>query len=152
MKQNSLTKKIFMALVLGITMGVISLFVRENLIASGNNETWNLINSILFQDITASEGARSFGLFYIIGQLFINSLQLVIIPMVFTSIIIAVTNIKDSKSLKRISYKTFLGFGSSSILALVYASFVGMIAYKSNLFSVAINNVSVAGEIGRAHV
>ncbi|WP_432204971.1 dicarboxylate/amino acid:cation symporter [Cetobacterium somerae] len=145
MKQNSLTKKIFMALILGITMGVISLFVRENLIASGNNETWNLINSILFQDITASEGARSFGLFYIIGQLFINSLQLVIIPMVFTSIIIAVTNIKDSKSLKRISYKTFLGFGSSSILALVYASFVGMIAYKSNLFSVAINNVSVAG-------
>ncbi|MDX8335346.1 dicarboxylate/amino acid:cation symporter [Candidatus Cetobacterium colombiensis] len=145
MKQNSLTKKIFMALILGITMGVISLFVRENLIASGNNETWNLINSILFQDITASEGAKSFGLFYIIGQLFINSLQLVIIPMVFTSIIIAVTNIKDSKSLKRISYKTFLGFGSSSILALVYASFVGMIAYKSNLFSVAINNVSVAG-------
>jgi Na+/H+-dicarboxylate symporter len=145
MKQNSLTKKIFMALILGITMGVISLFVRENLIASGNNETWNLINSILFQDITASEGARSFGLFYIIGQLFINSLQLVIIPMVFTSIIIAVTNIKDSKSLKRISYKTFLGFGSSSILALVYASFVGMIAYKSNLFSVAINNVSVSG-------
>ena len=145
MKKNNLTKKIFYALVLGVSMGVAFLFLRENLIAQGKESVWNTINSILFQDITKTEGAKSFGIFYIIGQLFINALQLVIIPMVFTSIIIAVTSIQDSKSLKRISYKTFLGFGLSSVLSLLYASVVGMIAYKANLFSVAINKVSGAG-------
>ncbi|MGL4358192.1 dicarboxylate/amino acid:cation symporter [Cetobacterium sp.] len=145
MKKNNLTKKIFFALVLGVTLGIGFLFLRENLIQNGKIETWNMINSILFQDITRPEAAKAFGIFYIIGQLFINALQLVIIPMVFTSIIIAVTNIQDSKSLKRISYKTFLGFGSSSILALVYASIVGMMAYKAKLFSVSIQNVSMTG-------
>ncbi|MGL5702148.1 MAG: dicarboxylate/amino acid:cation symporter [Cetobacterium sp.] len=145
MKKNNLTKKIFFALVLGVTLGIGFLFLRENLIQNGKIETWNMINSILFQDITRPKAAKAFGIFYIIGQLFINALQLVIIPMVFTSIIIAVTNIQDSKSLKRISYKTFLGFGSSSILALVYASIVGMMAYKAKLFSVSIQNVSMTG-------
>ncbi|MGL4653044.1 dicarboxylate/amino acid:cation symporter [Cetobacterium sp.] len=145
MKKNNLTKKIFFALVLGVTLGVGFLFLRENLIQNGKIETWNMVNSILFQDITRPEGAKALGIFYIIGQLFINALQLVIIPMVFTSIIIAVTNIQDSKSLKRISYKTFLGFGSSSVLALVYASIVGMMAYKGKLFSASIQNISVSG-------
>ena len=145
MKKNNLTKKIFFALVLGVTLGIGFLFLRENLVQSGRVETWNIINSILFQDITRAEGAKALGIFYIIGQLFINALQLVIIPMVFTSIIIAVTNIQDSKSLKRISYKTFLGFGLSSVLALVYASIIGMMAYKAKLFSASIQNVSVSG-------
>lgn len=145
MKKNNLTKKIFFALVLGVTLGVGFLFLRENLIQNGKIETWNMVNSILFQDITRPEGAKALGIFYIIGQLFINALQLVIIPMVFTSIIIAVTNIQDSKSLKRISYKTFLGFGSSSVLALVYASIIGMMAYKGKLFSASIQNISVSG-------
>ncbi|MGL4977443.1 MAG: dicarboxylate/amino acid:cation symporter [Cetobacterium sp.] len=144
-KKNNLTKKIFFALVLGVTLGIGFLFLRENLVQNGKGEVWNTINSILFQDITRPEGAKALGVFYIIGQLFINALQLVIIPMVFTSIIIAVTNIQDSKSLKRISYKTFLGFGSSSVLALVYASIVGMMAYKGKLFSASIQNISVSG-------
>ncbi|MCQ8211340.1 dicarboxylate/amino acid:cation symporter [Cetobacterium somerae] len=145
MKKNNLTKKIFCALILGVTMGIVALFLREKLVASGNIELWNTINSILFQDITRPEGNKSLGIFFIVGQLFINALQIVIIPMVFTSIIIAVTNIQDSKSLKRISGKTFLGFGLSSILALLYASVVGMIAYKADLFSVTINQVTGGG-------
>ncbi|MEG0068306.1 dicarboxylate/amino acid:cation symporter [Cetobacterium sp.] len=142
MKKISLTKRIFIALISGVTMGVIFLFLRENLMSNGNHEIWHTINSILFQDITRIEGSKAIGLFYIIGQLFINSLQLVIIPMVFTSIIIAVTNIQDAKRLKRISYKTFLGFGMSSVLALIYASIIGMAAYRAKLFTVTINQMS----------
>ncbi len=142
MKKNDLTKKIFIALIFGVGIGILFLILREWLILNGKIEVWSTINSLLFQDITKDEGSKAIGILYIIGQLFINSLQLIIIPMVFTSIIIAVTNIEDSKSLKRISIKTFLGFGLSSLLALVYVSIIGMIGYKKNLFSVVINSVS----------
>ncbi|MGL6154415.1 MAG: dicarboxylate/amino acid:cation symporter [Cetobacterium sp.] len=145
MKKNNLTKKIFMALILGVTFGIGFLFLREHLINSGNHHHWNSINSLLFQDITRDEGSKAIGVLYIFGQLFINALQLVIIPMVFTSIVIAVTNIQDSKSLKRISGKTFLGFGLSSVLALAYASIVAMVAYKAKLFTVAIGTVAGGG-------
>ncbi|MGL5982614.1 MAG: dicarboxylate/amino acid:cation symporter [Cetobacterium sp.] len=142
MKKNELTKKIFTALVSGITLGVLFLFLRQHLLKTGQEALWYRINSLLFQDINHVSGAKSLGLFYITGQLFINALQLVIIPMVFTSIIIAVTNISDSKTLKRISLKTFIGFGGSSILALIFASLVGLTAYKKGLFTTSITELS----------
>lgn len=142
MKKNQLTKKIFMALISGIGLGIMFLFLRQHLMTNGKEEIWKQINSILFQDINHPSGANSLGILYITGQLFINALQLVIIPMVFTSIIIAVTNISDSKTLKRISFKTFLGFGGSSVFALIFASIIGLLAYKKGLFSATISNIS----------
>ncbi|MGL6119827.1 MAG: dicarboxylate/amino acid:cation symporter, partial [Fusobacteriaceae bacterium] len=142
MKKNQLTKKIFIALVSGITLGVLFLFLRQHLLKTGQEALWHQINSLLFQDINHVSGAKSFGILYITGQLFINALQLVIIPMVFTSILMAVTNISDSKTLKRISLKTFIGFGGSSILALIFASLVGLTAYKRGLFTTSITEIS----------
>ena len=84
MKKTNLTKKIFCAFILGITMGVAALFLREKLITNGNLDLWNTINSILFQELTRPEGAKSLGIFYISGKLVINALQLVIIQRVFT--------------------------------------------------------------------
>ena len=64
-----------------------------------------------YSRIFRKQGATSaIGVFYIVGQLFVNSLQLVIVPMVFTSIALAMCNISDTKKLGRISYKTILGF------------------------------------------
>lgn len=71
--------------------------------ASGNSGIWQTINDLLFQDITAEGAERAFGLFYIIGQLFIKALQLVIIPMVFTSIALAIGSIADTRTMGRIS-------------------------------------------------
>lgn len=142
MKKNQLTKKIFIALISGIGLGIMFLFLRQHLVTNGKEIIWKQINSLLFQDINQASGAKSFGILYITGQLFINALQLVIIPMVFTSIIIAVTNISDSKTLKRISLKTFIGFGGSSILALFFASVIGLLAYKKGVFSALISQMS----------
>lgn len=144
MKKNDLTKKIFIGLISGVVVGIIFLFLREYLIETNNSELWGKLNNLLFQDISKAEGNKAIGILYIVGQLFINALQVVIIPMVFTSIIIAVTNIQDSKSLKRISSKTFLGFGFSYIVALAFASIVGMLAYKANVFSASITKGTVS--------
>ena len=77
-------------------LGVIPL--REHLNASGNSDSWNVINHLLFADISASGNESAIGLFYIIGQLFVRSLQLVIVPMVFTIIVLAMVRISDGKT------------------------------------------------------
>ena len=79
MKQgkNTLAIKMTIALIAGIVAGFIFILLREKV--GGNSDTWKFINSLLFQDISAKGAERSLGIFYIIGQLLVNSLQLVII-------------------------------------------------------------------------
>ncbi|WP_366777418.1 cation:dicarboxylase symporter family transporter [uncultured Clostridium sp.] len=113
---NKLAIKMAVALILGLIAGIGCIFIRENLNANGNNDLWISINNILFQDISVEGATNAIGIFYILGQLFVNSLQLVIVPMVFTSIALAMCKISDTKTLGRISYKTILGFLTTSVL------------------------------------
>lgn len=139
---NKLAIKMATALIIGLIVGTSFIFLRENLISSGNSDTWTMINNLLFQDITNKEASNAIGIFYIVGQLFINSLQLVIVPMVFTSITLAMCNISDTKKLGRISYKTILGFLATSLFALILAGIFGMTANKLGLFNVSIDNIA----------
>lgn len=139
---NKLAIKMATALIIGLIAGTSFIFLREKLILSGNYDTWVMINNLLFQDITNKEASNAIGIFYIVGQLFINSLQLVIVPMVFTSITLAMCNISDTKKLGRISYKTILGFLATSLFALILAGIFGMTADKLGLFNVSIDNIA----------
>lgn len=149
MKKNNLKKnpnelaiKMVVALILGLIAGTSFIFLREYLNGNGKGDLWLTINNLLFQDITAEQGRNAIGIFYILGQLFINSLQLVIIPMVFTSIALAMCHISDTKKLGRISYKTILGFAATSIFALLLAGILGFSAHKMGLFNVTIGNIA----------
>ncbi len=135
MKKMSLAKKMFIAMMMGLIVGVGFLVLRESLVSSGKIETWNMINNLLFQDINAPGAERAIGLFYIVGQLFINSLQLVIIPMVFVSIVLAVSGISDTKTLGRISMKTVGFFLMTTTIALIFAALVGVTVYSMGLFN-----------------
>lgn len=145
-KNNStaLAIRMSISLVLALIIGITFILIRESLISNDKVEIWNTINSILFQDITTDEGRNSLGLFYILGQLFINCLQLIIIPMVFSSIALAMCHISDTKKLGRISYKTLLSFLTTSTFALATACIFGFIAYKLGFFNVhlSINGVT----------
>ena len=120
----SLAKRMAISLVCGLVAGLAFMFLREHLNASGQAQTWTTINNLLFQDITAEGAERAFGIFYIIGQLFIKALQLVIIPMVFTSISLAIGSIADTRTMGRISAKTLFWFLLCSFLALLLAGCV----------------------------
>ena len=135
MKNLSLAKKMLIALVLGLIAGWGCMMLRENLIAGGNQATWTTINRILFQDISAEGATTAVGIFYIIGQLFINSLQLIIVPMVFTSITLAICNMKDTNRLGRISTKTISTFLLTTVCALMFAGVVGAIIYETGAFN-----------------
>ncbi len=139
---NRVAIKMAIALVLGLIAGIGCLLLRENLIANGNADIWTKINNILFQDISAEGATSAIGIFYIIGQLFVNSLQLIIVPMVFTSIALAMCKISDTKKLGRISFKTISGFLITSFFALALAGVIGFIIKNLGLFTANVENVA----------
>ena len=139
---NKLAIKMAVALILGLIAGVGCIILRESLNANGNAHIWTSINNILFQDISKEGATNAIGIFYILGQLFVNALQLVIVPMVFTSIALAMCKIGDTKKLERISYKTILGFLATSVLALALAGAVGFIIKNLGLFTANVENVT----------
>ena len=132
------------SLVCGLAAGLAFMFLRESLISGGKSEVWTTINDLLFQDITAEGAERSFGIFYIVGQLFIKALQLVIVPMVFTSIALAIGSIADTRTMGRISAKTLFWFLLCSFLALLLASSVGYITFSMGLFNTHIEGLTEA--------
>lgn len=141
---SSLAVKMGIALVLGIIAGFLCMYLREYLNGSGQSGTWQTINNILFQDITAEGAESAIGIFYIIGQMFIRALQLVIVPMVFTSITLAIGTISDTKTLGRISFKTIFWFLLCSFFALLLAAIVGLLLFNQGLFTANIQGLSAA--------
>ena len=107
MKNNSkrLAVKMLIAMVSGIVAGLVFMAIRET--AGADSALWQTLNNWLFQDITAKGAEKAIGIFYIGGQLFVRALQLVIVPMVFTSIVLAIGTIRDAATLGRVSAKTF---------------------------------------------
>ena len=130
----SLAMKMVIALILGIVVGIGAILLRVKLVEGGNPETWNTINNLLFADITAEGNEKAIGLFYIIGQLFVKAMQVIIIPMVFTSIVIAMIRISDAKKLGRIASKTIGYFLLTTVIAILIASVCGMLSYNAGLF------------------
>jgi Na+/H+-dicarboxylate symporters len=143
-KGNKLAIQMAVALVLGLIAGGGFMFLRETLNANGNAETWQTINKILFQDITVEGAESAIGIFYILGQLFVNSLQLIIVPMVFTSIAMAICRVTDTKKLGRISGKTISWFMFTTSLALLIAGTIGIFVYNAGGFEVVVEGVGQA--------
>ncbi len=136
-KKNSknLTVKMMIALIAAVICGVAVITLRESLNAAGNTAAWKTINDLLFADISAAGNEKAIGLFYIVGQLFVRALQVVIIPMVFTSIVLAMIRISDSRKLGRISGRTIGYFLCTTVIGILLAAIVGMIAYKAGAFN-----------------
>ena len=141
-KSNRLAIKMLISMVAGIAVGLIFIVIRERLGAS--SAAWQTINNWLFQDITAQGAEKAVGLFYIGGQLFVKSLQLVIVPMVFSSIVLAISTIRDASTLGRVSAKTFGWFLLTTTVALVLAGSVALTCFNKGLFNTTIEGLSAA--------
>lgn len=139
MENNKLAIQMLTAMVAGIFAGLLFMSMRERM--GADSATWLMVNRILFQDITAAGGESSLGLFYIGGQLFIRALQLVIVPMVFSSIVLAVSEIEEASTLGRVSAKTIGWFMMTSIAALIMASVVAMVCFRNGFFHVDIHGI-----------
>ncbi|MBR3270404.1 MAG: dicarboxylate/amino acid:cation symporter [Clostridia bacterium] len=146
---RKLTVKMLVAMVAAVVCGLGVIALRESLTAAGNTAAWNTINNLLFADISAAGNEKAIGLFYLIGQLFVKALQLVIVPMVFTSIVLAMLRISDSRKLGRISSKTIGMFLLTTVVSIVLAAIVGMVAFNLGAFrNTALDMAGSAGNTG----
>lgn len=137
---NKLAIQMLTAMVSGILAGL--LFMAGRAYWGADSAAWNMINNLLFQDITVSGAERAIGLFYIGGQLFIRALQLIIVPMVFCSVVMAISEISEASTLGRVSAKTIGWFMMTSTIALTVAGTIALFFYQSGLFDVHIEGVA----------
>ena len=124
-------KVLFGAILVGFGM----MFLKAYMLSHGYAEAWSWINWLLFQDITAKGANTSIGLFYILQTLFLNGIQLVIVPLVISSIALSVCSITDTVKLGRIACKTVLGFLLFYVIGCLIAIFVARAAVAAGLFN-----------------
>ena len=137
---NKLAVQMLVAMISGILVGLLFMAVRE----MTGGTVWTTINNLLFQDITAKGAESAIGLFYLGGQLFIRALQLIIVPMVFCSVVMAISEISEASTLGRVSAKTIGWFMLTSSIALVFAGVIALIFFKAGVFNVAIEGVEAS--------
>lgn len=125
-KKSTIVKRMVLAVVLGFVVGFAMLFLREFLSGSGNGNIWNIINALLFQDVTATNGIEGIGIFYIAGQLFMRGLQMAIVPLVLTSLSLAMCSLANPERLGKIAGKTFITYICFYVVA---AALAGAAAY-----------------------
>ena len=126
---NKLAIQMLIAMISGILVGLLFMGVRES--AGADSTLWTTINNTLFQDITAKGAESAIGLFYIGGQLFIRALQLIIVPMVFCSVVMAISEINEASTLGRISAKTIGWFMFTSCTALLFAGIIALFFFNA---------------------
>lgn len=139
---NKLAIQMLAAMLAGIGVGLILMAIREKI--GSTSETWGVINNLLFQDITAAGAEKAIGLFYIGGQMFIRALQAIIVPMVFSSVVLAISEIREATLLGRMAGKTMIWFLLTSVCALTMASLIGLLCYNAGVFHAEIEGVSAS--------
>ena len=80
---------------------IIGTFIGLSFHTSGNTDSF-LYNSLV-----------------LLGDIFIRLLKMVIVPLIFTSIIIGISSIKDRSKIGRLGAKTFLYYISTSLIAIL---------------------------------
>ena len=143
---SKLAIQMLVAMIAGIVGGLLFMVVRERI--GADSSAWITINNLLFQDITAAGGESAIGLFYLGGQLFIRALQLIIVPMVFSSVVMAISEINEASTLGRVSAKTIGWFMLTSCIALIFAGIVALGCFNAGMFNVKIEGI--AGTTGTA--
>lgn len=137
MKKNNFTRRIIWTLILGLSVGLGFIFLRETLVGNGYTTVWKQINDLLFADILQETNSSAIGIFFIIGQIFMRLLQLVLVPLIFTSIVRSIQQIQETRVLNKLARKGFVSFIQLLGLAIVLASVAGFTAYKMGVFQIA---------------
>ena len=78
---------------------------------------------IIFNRIGFEENTI-YTLIILLGDIFIRLLKMVIVPLIFTSIIIGVSSIKNRSKIGRLGFKTFLYYVSTSLIAILIGLFL----------------------------
>ena len=78
---------------------------------------------IIFNKIGFAENTI-YTIILLLGDIFIRLLKMIIVPLIFTSIIIGVSSIKDRSKIGRLGFKTFLYYVGTSLIAILIGLFL----------------------------
>lgn len=106
-KKMSITKKIFISLLLGILMGM----VLHYMVPEGTFRDDVIIN----------------GVFYVVGNGFLRAMQMLVVPLVFCSLIVGSMSMGDTKIMGKIGGKTILFYLVTTAIAITLALGVGFL-------------------------
>tara|TARA_B100000131_G_scaffold171188_1_gene165365 strand:- start:340 stop:1542 length:1203 start_codon:yes stop_codon:yes gene_type:complete len=81
------------------------------------------ISGFIFNNI-GFDNSSIYSVILLLGDIFIRLLKMVIVPLIFTSIIIGVSSIKDRSKIGRLGFKTFLYYISTSLIAILIGLFL----------------------------
>lgn len=115
-KKISLTTQMLIALVLGVGLGF----------------TLQAIPQGTFRDDVIIDG-----LLWFMGEAFLNAIWFIVVPIVFTSLVVGVSSITEPRKLGKIGGKTIAFYLSTTILAISLALFFGMMFNPSQGVNVA---------------
>lgn len=135
---SSIVRRIFIAVILGFIVGIGCLALRVQL--GESSQTWSILYSLLFVDVTSAEGTTGVGLFYIAGQLFMHALQVAIVPLVLTSLSLAICGLTDPKRLSNIAMKTIITFLCFYAVTAVLAATIAYSVKMAGGFTVTLPN------------
>ena len=128
----SFTKKIIVSMILGILIGI----------------TINLTSLL-----DSSPGIYVINLLDLVSYLFLSSLKLIIVPLIFFSIVCGIVSLSDDVSISRLGIKTLLLYTITTVIAislgLLFSSFINYEPIElKNLDSVVnIENIETDGNI-----
>lgn len=145
MRTRTLAFRMAIALVTAVVVGGACIWLRESLVSGGCGATWDVIDRLLFADVSA--GQSGLGLFYLVGQLFVRAISLIITPMVYAGISLAIVRIANVARLRRLSLMTLLVFLLTTLLALAIASIIGFSAYRAGLFGASLEVRAATGSV-----
>ena len=105
MKEWSLTTKVLVALVLGLIFGLVVLYPLNG-------------NAFVADYIIG-------GILALVGKIFVNSIKMMVVPLVLISITVGAASIGDIKKLGRIGTKTVLFLSSNNCNRNHYCNYIG---------------------------
>ncbi len=140
-KKSNLVRNMLIAVAAGFIVGIGCLLAKQAIMGTSAEPVWKFIDALLFQDITATESLEGLGIFYVIGQLFMRALQMMIVPLVFTSLSLALCSLADPQRLGKIAVRTLITYLCFYIVA---ASLAAAMAY--GVKSLGVFDVTLPGE------
>lgn len=114
----SLTVKIFIGMIAGIIIGVV--------LQALTDDSGDLLFSV-FGISVSTYAVLVDGIFHVIGQIFINSLKMLVVPLVFVSLVCGIMNLSEPSKLGRLGGKSVLLYISTTALAITLALFMAIV-------------------------
>ncbi|NVF11116.1 dicarboxylate/amino acid:cation symporter [Anaerococcus sp. AGMB00486] len=133
-KKMSIVNKMVISLIFGFLLGGLLIIIRERL--GTESDIWKFINTMFLVDVTKSKGFDGVGILYIISQLFMRGLQLAIVPLVLTSLTLAISSLGNPKKLGSIAIKTLFTFVCFYIIIAFLAGVIAMLIKNFGGFDV----------------